>query len=80
MQTCGESLRPWKGRVGRVWGMKHVYAGKIAPADHKDKCKSILSRTPLAGRAAAISSARRANLQFPGQPGFAALARRMATN
>ncbi|MEE3367740.1 MAG: endonuclease/exonuclease/phosphatase family protein [Planctomycetota bacterium] len=39
----------WTERVGRILGMKHVYVGKIASANHKDKYKSILSRTPLAG-------------------------------
>ena len=27
----------WTERVGRVLGMKHVYVGKIASANHKDK-------------------------------------------
>ena len=37
----------WTGRVGKVLGMKHTYVGKISSANHKDKYKSILSRTPL---------------------------------
>ena len=37
----------WTARVGKVLGMKHVYVGKISSANHKDKYKSILSRTPL---------------------------------
>ena len=37
----------WTARVGRVLGMKHTYVGKISSANHKDKYKSILSRTPL---------------------------------
>ncbi|MEM7233035.1 MAG: endonuclease/exonuclease/phosphatase family protein [Planctomycetota bacterium] len=37
----------WTERVGRVAGLKHVYVGKISSANHKDKYKSILSRTPL---------------------------------
>jgi len=37
----------WTDRVGRVLGMKHIYVGKISSANHKDKYKSILSRTPL---------------------------------
>ena len=39
----------WTARVGKVLGMKHVYVGKISSANHKDKYKSILSRTPLQG-------------------------------
>ncbi len=38
----------WTARVGRVLGMEHAYVGKISSANHKDKFKSILSRTPLA--------------------------------
>jgi endonuclease/exonuclease/phosphatase family metal-dependent hydrolase len=37
----------WTTRVGRVLGMEHAYVGKISSANHKDKFKSILSRTPL---------------------------------
>ena len=37
----------WTARVGKVMGMKHTYVGKISSANHKDKYKSILSRTPL---------------------------------
>ena len=37
----------WTARVGRVLGMKHTYVGKISSANHKDKYKSILSRTSL---------------------------------
>ena len=37
----------WTARVGKVLGMKHVYVGKVSSANHKDKYKSILSRTPL---------------------------------
>ena len=40
----------WTARVGRVLGMTHVYVGKVASANHKDKYKSILSRTPLSGK------------------------------
>ncbi len=39
----------WTARVGKVLGMKHNYVGKISSANHKDKYKSILSRTPLDG-------------------------------
>ena len=41
----------WTARVGKVLGMEHSYVGKISSANHKDKYKSILSRTPLAGKA-----------------------------
>ena len=37
----------WTARVGKVVGMRHSYVGKISSANHKDKYKSILSRTPL---------------------------------
>ena len=37
----------WTARVGKALGMKHTYVGKISSANHKDKYKSILSRTPL---------------------------------
>lgn len=37
----------WTARVGRVLGMEHTFVGKISSANHKDKFKSILSRTPL---------------------------------
>jgi endonuclease/exonuclease/phosphatase family metal-dependent hydrolase len=37
----------WTARVGKVVDMKHTYVGKISSANHKDKYKSILSRTPL---------------------------------
>ena len=37
----------WTARVGKVLGMKYSYVGKISSANHKDKYKSILSRTPL---------------------------------
>ena len=37
----------WTARVGRVLDMEHVYVGKISSANHQDKFKSILSRTPL---------------------------------
>src|SRR5210317_1685303 len=39
----------WTARVGKVLGMKHTFVGKISSANHKDKYKSILSRTPLKG-------------------------------
>lgn len=39
----------WTARVGAVLGMEHSYVGKISSANHKDKYKSILSRTPLEG-------------------------------
>ncbi len=37
----------WTERVGKVLGMPYVYVGKISSKHHKDKYKSILSRTPL---------------------------------
>jgi endonuclease/exonuclease/phosphatase family metal-dependent hydrolase len=39
----------WTARVGKVLGMGHSYVGRISSANHKDKYKSILSRTPLEG-------------------------------
>ncbi|MBT4886217.1 MAG: endonuclease/exonuclease/phosphatase family protein [Planctomycetaceae bacterium] len=39
----------WTARVGKVLGLEHSYVGKISSANHKDKYKSILSRTPLEG-------------------------------
>ncbi len=40
----------WTDRVGKVLGMTHSYVGTISSANHKDKYKSILSRTPLTGK------------------------------
>jgi endonuclease/exonuclease/phosphatase family metal-dependent hydrolase len=37
----------WTARVGRVLKMEHAYVGEISSANHQDKFKSILSRTPL---------------------------------
>ncbi|MGI9455534.1 MAG: endonuclease/exonuclease/phosphatase family protein [Aeoliella sp.] len=37
----------WTVRVGAVLGMEYAYVGKISSANHPDKYKSILSRTPL---------------------------------
>ena len=37
----------WTARVGKLLGMKHSFVGKISSANHKDKYKSILSRTPF---------------------------------
>ncbi|NNC89977.1 MAG: endonuclease/exonuclease/phosphatase family protein, partial [Akkermansiaceae bacterium] len=39
----------WTARVGKVLGMKYNYVGKISSANHKNKYKTILSRTPLEG-------------------------------
>ena len=39
----------WTARVGKVLEMEHSYVGKVSSANHKDKYKSILSRTPLEG-------------------------------
>ncbi|QDS93373.1 Endonuclease/Exonuclease/phosphatase family protein [Roseimaritima multifibrata] len=41
----------WTARVGKVLGMKYSYVGKVSSANHKDKYKTILSRTPLEGTA-----------------------------
>ena len=37
----------WTKRVGRVLGMEHAYVGKTSSANHKNKYKTILSKTPL---------------------------------
>ena len=37
----------WTARVGKVLGMPHSFVGKISSANHKDKYKTILSRTAL---------------------------------
>ena len=37
----------WTARVGNALGKKHSFVGKNSSANHKDKYKSILSRTPL---------------------------------
>lgn len=37
----------WTKRVGNVLGMNYAYVGEISSANHEDKFKSILSRTPL---------------------------------
>ncbi len=39
----------WTARVGKVLGMKYSYVGKISSANHKNKYKTILSRTQLDG-------------------------------
>jgi len=39
----------WTARAGNVLGMKYSYVSKITSANHKNKYKSILSRTPLEG-------------------------------
>lgn len=39
----------WTDRIGKVLDMKFSYIGKISSANHKDKFKTILSRTPLEG-------------------------------
>ncbi len=39
----------WTQRAGQVLGMEYFYVGKISSANHPDKYKSILSRTPLSG-------------------------------
>ena len=37
----------WTARVGKVLGMPYSFVGKISSANHKDKYKTILSRTLL---------------------------------
>ena len=39
----------WTTRVGKVLGMQYSFVGKISSANHKDKYKTILGRTPLEG-------------------------------
>ena len=39
----------WRARVGKVLGMRYSFVGKISSANHKNKYKTILSRTPLEG-------------------------------
>lgn len=39
----------WTARVGKVLGMQYSFVGKLSSANHKDKYKTILSRTPLEG-------------------------------
>ncbi len=61
-QRIGEMLKPynfdiigfsevpdgnWTAQVGELLGMKYSYVGSISSANHEDKFKSILSRTPL---------------------------------
>jgi len=40
----------WTAQVGEELGMKYSYVGSISSANHKDKYKSILSRTPLTAK------------------------------
>jgi maltose 6'-phosphate phosphatase len=37
----------WTARVGRLLGMPYAQVGGISSANHKDKYKSVLSRTPF---------------------------------
>lgn len=37
----------WTARVGRLLGMPYAQVGVISSANHKDKYKSVLSRTPF---------------------------------
>ncbi|MCM4170879.1 endonuclease/exonuclease/phosphatase family protein [Arenibacter sp. TNZ] len=39
----------WTKKVGSVMGLNHVIVGKYPTAGHKDKYKTIASRTPLSG-------------------------------
>lgn len=47
---CEAPAGDWTARVGKVLGMKYAYVGAISSANHKDKYKSILSKTPLDDR------------------------------
>ena len=47
---CEAPAGDWTARVGEVLGMGHAYVGNVSSANHKDKYKSILSRTPLANQ------------------------------
>jgi endonuclease/exonuclease/phosphatase family metal-dependent hydrolase len=40
----------WTSQVGKELGMEYSYVGKISSANHEDKFKSILSRTPLSNQ------------------------------
>lgn len=44
---CEAPEGDWTSRVGKVLDMKYAYVGKVSSANHKDKYKTILSRTPL---------------------------------
>ena len=63
-QEIGEALKPyefdivcfseapggdWTREAGRVLGLPHIVVGKYTTAGHKDKYKTIASRTPLYG-------------------------------
>ncbi len=37
----------WTREVAKILGMEHIYVGKISSANHKDKIKSIISKTPF---------------------------------
>ena len=37
----------WTNRVGKVLGMQYSFVGKVSSANHKNKYKTILSRTRL---------------------------------
>lgn len=39
----------WTRKVGQVLEMHYVYVGSVSSANHEDKFKTILSRTPLKG-------------------------------
>ncbi len=44
---CEAPAGDWTARVGRVLGLPHAWVGQVSSANHKDKFKSILSRTPF---------------------------------
>jgi len=41
----------WTARAGKAAGLNYAFVGKSSSANHKDKYKSILSRTPLVNTA-----------------------------
>jgi len=52
----------WTSRVGKVLGMKYSFVGEISSANHKNKYKTILSRTPLKDQA---ETTLKAEIVFP---------------
>lgn len=46
----------WIKKVGKAMGLKHSVVGKYSTAGHKDKYKTILSRTPLSHQSEVLMS------------------------
>ncbi|MBT3381307.1 MAG: endonuclease/exonuclease/phosphatase family protein [Lentisphaerae bacterium] len=44
---CESPAGDWTERVAHAAGLEHWFAGEVSSANHKDKYKAILSRTPL---------------------------------